>query len=158
MKRLIFYPLFFTLLISCTDLVTLRPQYDSVDPVLQPYVKQIPFKIKSNAGFSELDGWLDNIRKKFDKGNVIGFCSTTLLPPGYEVNISPEFWARATDLQKVALVVHEYFHCEHDFKHDHRLRSDGCAYSIMYPSLESDWCLRRYWVDYMREIKVKAGE
>lgn len=86
-----------------------------------------------------------------EDGIVIGYCNVA---KGI-IRIHPEFYFEASLRRKQGLLYHELAHCVNGLNHDPEMRKDGCAKSLMHPNLPSNSCLRRYWTEYIQELKER---
>ena len=69
-----------------------------------------------------------------------------------EIHISPDFWSQASELQKTNLIFHELGHCELSRDHLNKFLSDSCPSSFMYERTISDFCLKKHWGKYIKEL------
>jgi hypothetical protein len=168
----------FAFLTSCgsVNLGKLRPEYEGVDPRVQPLVDEykalakmngIRFYNKVSIGF-----------KKINRGNTVGVCNYGSF--FREIDVDIDFWLNSTNMSRLALVFHELSHCYCTRKHDYgkdknypetaleRLEraliwkvqggekpgywDDGCPKSLMYPVIPDDECLMKHYQEYVLEM------
>lgn len=86
-------------------------------------------------------------------GSEIGTC-IFVEGSGYQraIRIERDTWDRRQDSDfREALIMHELGHCQLNLDHDDSVDEDGCAKSLMYPSMDRVWhCYakkRRYYLD-----------
>lgn len=167
--------LFTVLVASCsTTLLSKRhPDYVGVDPKAKSAndeflwlstQKHIVFKNKVTIGF-----------KNIGHPPIIGLCNYGIW--FREIDLDIQFWEKATNTTRMALVFHELSHCYCDRDHDHdnhikyeinqlmslfnRWRknkplsgywSDGCPTSLMSPVITDDACILSHYREYIDEM------
>lgn len=156
MKRVIFYGLLSVLVLSCSTLFRFTPYHDKPAENLEYYIKQIPFKTSAIAGFQRPNGVFEKAREKITHGTVVGFCSVHIFPPTVQVSINPDYWYRVNHKQKMALLIHEFLHCDYAVMHDNRMLDKECPYSLMYSTTLPAHCLELHWDHYIEEAKEKT--
>lgn len=85
-------------------------------------------------------------------GNVIGVCK--IKGNDKNVEIDPEWWYRASDLDREILIFHELGHCVLG-QHEHRdyTLSDGCPGSIMDEYHIGAYCYDKHYDYYIEEMR-----
>ena len=71
---------------------------------------------------------------------------------GLEINIDPEFWAIASDVEKEEVVFHELGHCILGRDHEETVLEEGIPKSIMFPYV-FEWEYQNYRSYYVAELK-----
>jgi hypothetical protein len=120
-------------LLSCGKAAVKDPRrFFGIDEDLQAYVDEYEAlkgsSIKKNiaVGFFDLPEPQVGLCVEYDTGEK-------------EIYIDPEFWYNAaSEQQKLAIVLHEFSHCDLGRAHNNKLREDGTPVSIMYYSI-FDW-------------------
>jgi hypothetical protein len=157
--------IFATSLSTCSS-TRLTPRYKGVDPGLIEYSadyirlakeRGIKFDTIVTMGFNDLPY------------PVIGRCYYSL---GFrEIDIDRNFWKNASEITRMALVLHESSHCYCGRPHDYgagkeypeaaKLSSmnkvegffpDGCPLSLMFPEIVDDGCVMYHYQDYIEEL------
>jgi len=180
MRRLIIVFIIFFIILnipSCTSLeIKPRPDYKDVDPRAQSYVNEyiylskqnhLKFKHKVTLGL-----------KHIEQSDTIGLC--TLGKYFREIDLDINYWNKASEIGKLALVYHELTHCycdrEHDYGKDkkypektadiikegidnslnknpkHGYWNDECPTSIMHPTIVEDYCIKTHYNEYITEM------
>lgn len=155
-KRIILYTALFTILFSCTSLLPLRPHHTKTDEVFLPYLKRLPVQHKTPIGFVKPSGWGLRLYEKLSGSYIVGFCGSSLIPVKRNIGINPDAWLHYSYYQRLALLLHEIGHCDFNLQHDKRLYSNGCPQSVMYPSVPSYRCLKKYWGSYVKGFRRKV--
>jgi hypothetical protein len=85
-----------------------------------------------------------------DTGNYLGVCRVKGL---YRwVIINKFFFDTMSEESRLVLILHELGHCVLNKKHDDRLLSDGCAYSIMNTYHIGSYCYNLHTDHYLKEF------
>lgn len=149
-----------------------------IDPELQVYVDDYVDRAKAR-GF-EFKHSITVGFKTINEGAVIGLC--TYNKQWREVDIDVPFWESARFKSRMVLVFHELTHCLCSRGHDYGegkeypnsfvrkvidninfqipyraaqkpgYYEDGCALSIMTPTIEDESCIQAHEEDYMKEM------
>lgn len=103
-------------------------------------LKSFNISTKTPILFKKLDKKYAAICKKYDskKLNII--------------HINEKVWNTLTKYQKKLVLVHEIGHCDKDLNHIKNLLPDGCPSSIMFPSIFSSNCFKKYEKKYVKEV------
>lgn len=155
MKRTIVYPIFITILLSCSSLFRFTPIHKKTDRKFDSYIKKLPFKTNTKIGFYKAQGFWDKVIQERTESLIIGFCGLSILPPTNQVSINPDYWNWASYKEKMALLIHEFMHCDYAERHDNNLKKDGCPESIMHKLKVPSACLDKHWKSYMEDIKER---
>jgi len=114
------------------------------DATFDPYVEQFEEDYGQYIGdipinFAKLEDQKIGVCYTWDSGHA-------------EVEIDPDFWKVATELEKKALIYHELGHCELGRDHYDDIREDNCAVSIMNWIIVGDFCLNIHMDEYIKEL------
>lgn len=120
------------------------------DKELTDYVRD--FSIEVNVPMEELekiDVTFFTLKGKAPSG-VIGRC----FPLTKEIQIDPRyFYSEASEISRKSLIFHEIAHCQCGFGHTNELMKDGCANSLMHESDVPQYCLKKHWDHYMKDLQ-----
>ena len=149
MKKLILALLTATLLISgCADIDD-GSGWESarqLDPELTQY-----FKYYTEATH---DDNLDTHHVKFEatEDHQYGICRThtSAIRTWKEILINKDRWSYLSEIQRKALMLHEFGHCEGDQLHTNEMKH------IMYPHLQGHSYLTMYWIDIYKNSYAKT--
>ena len=136
---------------SCTSL---RPR--KIHREVKDYSKS--FMREMGLKDYNLNGYIIGFSDMF-VGQTIGVCFY-----GFRtIMLRESYWLKASELQKKALVYHELGHCVCSAglpKHDDRLHimEPRCPASIMHFSMPPEYCLEKYWNDYVDDLKETCNE
>ncbi len=153
------------------DYIKVSPVFENDTPNKEVAVIVEAWKTLSRRNHLEFSETVTIGFSKIQKSNVIGTCSY-----GYgwrEIDIDTEYWNNASWLSKVNLVYHELTHCycfrDHDYSDGKKYKDsfwgrifntddadgflpDGCAKSIMHPSIQDDACFEKHYKHYVKEM------
>ena len=121
-------------------------QFDGIDPAVQEHVDL----------FSKLTGKKPEVNLGFIKEPhselTIGTCYYGI-PGKPQVHLLKSYWDKADYVDRVTLVFHELAHCLCEADHNEKVLTDGCPYSIMYPTTFSRRCLNKHADHYIMELQ-----
>lgn len=162
-------------LVSCAMVGRLTPKYDGVDPRAVDLTNEwlalakdrgITFNHTVSIGFTNIPD-----------SRIIGQTSYGF---GFnEIDLDSMFWLTATSVSKMSLLFHELTHAYCDRAHTYgnnesypevdklgddikKMDSekkaipgyyeDYCPYSLMYPEIVTDWCMKTHYNEYVVEM------
>jgi hypothetical protein len=185
MKRLIIF-IFISLLISLKpSKVNLDKTNNDLFPYIIEFSKNTNNYISLEEINKYLDfeydtlGYTSNVLE--EKG-TIGQCMIPFFETKGKITIDPNYWEKASEYSKKGLILHEMAHCACSVGHTveiyelethwlikflHKFgiktardrvhyRDDGCAKSIMFPYIPSNYCIEKHWNEYVEEVNKKC--
>lgn len=173
-KLVLVFLTFFGLLASGCITAMPKPDLTGTDPSVQSYVDEyirlaklhdIKFNTKVNVGLSHIN-----------RNGIVGLC--TYGDVFREIHLDNLYWRGSTELTRKALVFHECSHCFCGRQHDYgegkvypdnaveeltkQIKAgvdtppgyfeDLCSVSLMHPSLMSDFCIKKHYLEYIEEM------
>lgn len=135
-----YFLFFFT--ISCAVKPTIGVEMDNkkTDPYIESKLKEFNIKTNTPIKFKKVDAKYVAICKKYKTKSL------------NVIHINKKEWNNASELQKKLVLIHEIGHCDKDLEHTNVLLKDGCPASIMYQSLFSSECFKKYEKKYYNQV------
>lgn len=125
------------------------------DPTFDNYVEEY-------EGYSALKAGHVPIYFADLKENVAGVCHYFRIGKGPirwgYVEIDQEYWQEMSEKQKANLIFHELGHCIEGREHVPWLSPNECPSSFMNKAVISNYCLNKYYDNYMKEMFFKWEE
>ena len=134
---------------SCSML----PTEVTLEPYISSFEKDMGFE---KDKFKDYDMSFRTIKGEDDGYIILGQCNTGT----GRITINPSFWYNwgSSQMRKKGLVYHEMAHCVCRLPHTNDLFKDDCAKSLMHENLPKNYCLKRHWRHYMKDLKTRCGE
>lgn len=118
----------------------------TVDPDFQPFVDKFIDMFKIDT----IDVIYVDIYYNQQSGNVIGVCK--IKGEEKDIEIDPEWWSKANDLNREILMFHELGHCVLSQGHRNYELSDHCPGSIMDTYHIGAYCYNKHYDYYIDEM------
>lgn len=135
-----FFLLFF--IASCAVKPTIGIEMDNnkTDPYIKAKLREFKISTKTPIKFKEVEDKYVAICKKY-KTNALNV-----------IYINRKEWDRTSEVQKKLVLIHEIGHCDKNLEHTNKLLKDKCPVSIMYRSLFSSRCFKKYENKYYNQV------
>jgi len=112
------------------------------DPEFDSFI--LDFEIRTELDVSHIPVQFDNL-----KDNKVGVCHTWSNGKSKILIDRGQWEDKLSELQKEALIWHEFGHCELNFGHNDSQRPDKCPTHIMNWQLLSHYCYDKHYDDYI---------
>jgi len=115
------------------------------DPEFDSYI--LDFELRTDKDVSHIPVQFDNL-----KDNKVGVCHSWSNGKSKILIDRGQWEDKLSELQKEALIWHEFGHCALNFGHNDSQRPDKCPTHIMNWQLLSDYCYNKHYNDYIRRF------